>query len=491
MAANALHALVLLCAYGLLLAVTTRPGLSALLVLALVVLLVLVDRDKQRTLQEPFLACDFIYFWDVIRHPKLYLPYFGYGKAALLAAGFVVLVVAWWITEPRLDIEPAWRITMWALLLAMLAGWIALKVAQQLSPSLSLDPAAELHRLGLIATLAAYQTKAHQTRADPDRVLQGGPLAGLKNACRDSNSAAPIILCLQLESFADFRRTYPHHLNAHRAALPAWDALRSQAWATGTLRVPAFGANTVRSEFEFLFGISVSDMGVHGFEPYQWIGQSDSSRFCAALPAALAEIGFKSVFVHPYDRAFYRRDRVLPKLGFDTFVDARAFSEDPADGPAARLVQGINGYISDAALGKKLIELVQAQPSTQALFVHGVTMQGHGPYLAGRGPHTADATFAGYQACMMETDQMLDDIWSVLKQLDRPVVLCAFGDHVPILPEVYGAWGMPDGKTDYLIWRNQAQDSMLEPREPVELACHELAAQVLAAASIMTEPRHD
>jgi len=79
-------------------------------------------------------------------------------------------------------------------------------------------------------------------------------------------------------------------------------------------------------------------------------------------------------------------------------------------------------------------------------------MQGHGPYVSGRGPHSPDTLFAGYQACMKKTDQMLDDVWSMLKQLDRPVVLCAFGDHVPILPEVYADWGMPDGTTDYVIW---------------------------------------
>jgi hypothetical protein len=35
-----------------------------------------------------------------------------------------------------------------------------------------------------------------------------------------------------------------------------------------------------------------------------------------------------------------------------------------------------------------------------------------------------------------------------------PTALCFFGDHVPILPDVYAALGEPDGDTEYFIWSN-------------------------------------
>ncbi|MBK8384850.1 MAG: LTA synthase family protein, partial [Candidatus Accumulibacter sp.] len=31
--------------------------------------------------------------------------------------------------------------------------------------------------------------------------------------------------------------------------------------------------------------------------------------------------------------------------------------------------------------------------------------------------------------------------------------LCWYGDHVPIMPDVYRALGAPGGQTDYFIWR--------------------------------------
>ena len=39
-----------------------------------------------------------------------------------------------------------------------------------------------------------------------------------------------------------------------------------------------------------------------------------------------------------------------------------------------------------------------------------------------------------------------------LETLPGPGWLCWYGDHVPIMPEVYRTLQVPDGRTDYLIW---------------------------------------
>jgi hypothetical protein len=41
-----------------------------------------------------------------------------------------------------------------------------------------------------------------------------------------------------------------------------------------------------------------------------------------------------------------------------------------------------------------------------------------------------------------------------IESLPGPGWLCWFGDHLPIMPKVYEILGAPDGKTDYLIWKN-------------------------------------
>jgi hypothetical protein len=50
---------------------------------------------------------------------------------------------------------------------------------------------------------------------------------------------------------------------------------------------------------------------------------------------------------------------------------------------------------------------------------------------------------------------MLGQLQCALANSPRPTSLCFFGDHVPILPDVYQALGAPDGDTEYFIWSNR------------------------------------
>ena len=58
-------------------------------------------------------------------------------------------------------------------------------------------------------------------------------------------------------------------------------------------------------------------------------------------------------------------------MGFDRQLYETDFSDD-----AARL----RGYISDSADYRKIIELYEAKPAGEPLFVFNVTMQNHGGY---------------------------------------------------------------------------------------------------------------
>ena len=44
-----------------------------------------------------------------------------------------------------------------------------------------------------------------------------------------------------------------------------------------------------------------------------------------------------------------------------------------------------------------------------------------------------------------------------LEALPGAGALCWFGDHVPIMPEVYRTLGAPVGHTDYFIWQKDGQ----------------------------------
>src|SRR5690606_4826345 len=124
----------------------------------------------------------------------------------------------------------------------------------------------------------------------------------------------PDLVSVQSESFFDVRREFPE---VQRSVLAQFDELCAQAVQYGELTVAARGANTVRSEFAFLSGVDVGTLGVHQFNPYRTLASSGKT---ATLPSYLRALGYRTVCIHPYHANFYRRDRVLPFLGFDEFI---------------------------------------------------------------------------------------------------------------------------------------------------------------------------
>src|SRR6185436_5640287 len=72
--------------YAAAFALVRRVLLAAGFVIALQVVLVAVNAAKHRFLREPLVYADLALFSQLFRHPNLYLPYFGWGRAAALAA---------------------------------------------------------------------------------------------------------------------------------------------------------------------------------------------------------------------------------------------------------------------------------------------------------------------------------------------------------------------------------------------------------------------
>jgi len=62
-----------------------------------------------------------------------------------------------------------------------------------------------------------------------------------------------------------------------------------------------------------------------------------------------------------------------------------------------------------------------------------------------------------YVRHLRNADAMFGMLRSALQERSRPGMLCIFGDHIPIMPEVYRRLGEPDGTTDYLVWHAARQ----------------------------------
>lgn len=423
--------------YGL----TGRPYFSAINVLCIWMLIVQVSNSKYHSLREPFVCADFEYFTDAVRFPRLYLPFFGIGKAIGLGLAFVVYLVG------GLYVESATPGAMVACSLMLLVGVALLGMGSCKPLRPSFEASQDLQRWGLIASLWTYFWAA---RRNVDIHALRSPFAPA-SAPSSSTAERPDLVSVQSESFFDVRRLWP---GIHKHVLSHFDVLRSEALVEGRLKVAAWGANTVRTEFGFLTGIGGDRLGVHRFNPYRLLARQGIPNIAAHLKRQ----GYRTVFIHPYAGSFYGRDKVLPALGFDEFIDIRSFDDSQKAGP----------FIGDCAVAEKIIALLNDPLRTQPLYIHAVTMENHGPlHLESVTPDELPRWFdrplpeglrdlAPYLRHIANADRMLGQLRDTLLKQPRLTGLCFFGDHVPILPDVYQALSAPDGDTDYFIWSNRA-----------------------------------
>lgn len=240
----------------------------------------------------------------------------------------------------------------------------------------------------------------------------------------------------------------------------------------------AWGANTVRTEFAFLSGMGAEALGIHKFNPYRRLAVEG----VATIASYLRSLGYRTICVHPYHRTFYRRDKVLPHLGFDEFIGIEAFDGALRNG----------SYVSDIALGEKVIQLIGQAATTAPLYVHVITMENHGPLhweavadqdalavLRAPMPEGCEDLVA-YARHLRNADAMFGALRQALTGAERPAFLCIFGDHVPIMPSVYRRLGELDGKTDYLVWHSDSHRATSSKDKAVET----LAATFLKSAGL-------
>ena len=88
----ALHAALWLLPYSALVLALGRPWFAAAALTAFLLMLLLVSNVKFKTLREPFVFQDYEYFIDTLLHPRLYIPFFGWGRFVAAALGFIAAV---------------------------------------------------------------------------------------------------------------------------------------------------------------------------------------------------------------------------------------------------------------------------------------------------------------------------------------------------------------------------------------------------------------
>lgn len=443
-----------------------RPWFAVLLTTSLQLLILAVNFAKYHSLREPFILQDFEYFADLIRHPRLYLPFFGIWNAILGSVLFITLVTTALMLEASLLVTVdavLFFSVVTALFIAM--SFAARRFAARL-PVPQLKPADDIRAVGLYASFWGYYLAFGKM---PE--LQPRPAFCDDGAPADVNRL-PDLLVVQSESFFDPRLSYR---SVRKDVLSHYDRIVGQSLCHGSLRVPAWGANTVRTESAFLTGLNPAQMGIHQFNPYWYL----SRKRLPNLVSRLKSQGYRTICVHPYPVGFYMRDKVFPKLGFDQFIDISEFNPEQKDGQ----------YISDAAVARKLTDVLEQQ--VHPCFIFTITMENHGPlHLESEQGVNIDALYSDpppadardltvYLRHLKNADRMLDRLTGFLRDRQRKSYLCWYGDHVPVMTGVYKSMGEPLAETPYLIWCSDPQAAV---SDELPLAVDQLAIELLERA---------
>jgi phosphoglycerol transferase MdoB-like AlkP superfamily enzyme len=445
---TSLHLLFLgLIFFGVLL-IFQRPFFAMIVALVTLSILVIVSNAKYQTLREPLVFSDIAMFSQAFKHPRLYLPFLG----ILPAIGIPVL--GGLAIIGMINYEPAIQFSRMAWLIMIIAIVVIIFAIQAIALKLKLtqDPIKDINQHGLLATLLAYsiQARTRQHKQQIESVLLSSPMQK-KPIDEENTSPKPNVIVIQSESFFDVRHLHP---SIKSDVLKNFDQFCKESFAYGQLNVPAWGANTMRTEFSVLTGIASEKLGFYRFYPYQYLFRQN----IPSIASHLKQQGYHCICVHPHPASFFGRDRIFPKMGFDEFIDIESFDKSKTFGP----------YLSDKAVTEKIIETLSLRKELdKPLFVFAITMENHGPlhlektnendvanYYCDR-PPTGHNDLTVYLRHLKNADQMLADLRMELDSGSGvESVLCFYGDHLPSMPKIYETTAYHGENSDYFIWES-------------------------------------
>lgn len=211
----------------------------------------------------------------------------------------------------------------------------------------------------------------------------------------------------------------------------------------GKLAVDVYGGSTCNSEFEFLTGCSLAFLPQNDI-PYIRHDLSGLS----SMGNDLKGLGYKSVPIHPYIAAEWRRTTIYPNWFTEDFISGEEFGD--ADGDYDEIfeqnkyvnfgdgLEYIRHYISDAESFRKVAEeMTKFNSQNDKSFIFNITMQNHGGYDADKigdlkvKDFSDDESLNIYLTLSEYTSEAYVDLIHSLEDYSEPTVVLMFGDHQP------------------------------------------------------------
>ena len=236
------------------------------------------------------------------------------------------------------------------------------------------------------------------------------------------------VIAVQLESFCDIN-TYPG-LKTEKDPMPFMRSLMND-YTSGYVTVPVFGGLTVKSEFEFITGLSIQNVPL-GYSPYV---QHICDEPVDSLARYFKSEGFNTTAIHNYQGEFFSRHEVYKNLGFDTYIPYECMSD----------IKKIDDRIwgnDDVFLNH--IEQVLDSNGNGKNFVYAITVQLHGEYnpipeseytmkITGIKDKEQEGAIAYYIQQLQEVDKMVENLIKMLSEREEDTYVIFYGDHLPSL----------------------------------------------------------
>jgi len=440
-----IHLLLIATLYTIMLILTQRLVFSIGLSIGMVSIVLVINNAKYATLKEPLVFTDFYLYLQVFKHPRLYLPFLGIVPLILLTVIGGGVILAGLVLEKTLF---KW-LSITTLLLALWV-FVMLYLLSKLSSKVTCSQQIEsdCEQFGVLVTSCVYAFKASKSRNEVFQNISDESLYSKEKIDFSSqNGELADIVVVQSESFFDARHLSPNILEK---VLSAYDECLLSSQAFGKLSVPAWGANTMRTEFGFLTGLTPLQLGLAQYYPYQQL-----SKFkIPSIVSVLKSLGYYCVCIHPNASGFFMRDKFFKQLGFDDFLDEESFGGAVRTGP----------YIADQAVTNKIMHVLNS--GDKPCFIFAITMENHGPlhleavatdewkdYYESQ-PSSGLDDLTVYLRHLKNADKMISQLCSCFKERSTPVMFSLYGDHVPAISHVFDQMGYEDARSNYFIWSN-------------------------------------
>lgn len=271
---------------------------------------------------------------------------------------------------------------------------------------------------------------------------------------------------------------------------------------SGLMISSGYGGGTANMEYMTLTGFAMCNFAQTLSTPYTQLVP-----YLKNNPSIVNSFNYAAA-IHPYSKKFYDRGIDYPKFGFNTF----SYLGSKKHPITHQHKIDNNSYLSDETAYSNALAQLKRHPKSQ--FINLVTMQNHLPYnhlYKNLGRFKATVPNNGTIAAQVEnyavgtnhTDKAVDKFIKEIDQLDQPITLVFYGDH---LPGIYRNSMSKDGlelhETDYFIYSNQAAQrqgakkltkstKFVGPNDFIAMTAEQTNSKVTPYQALLTQLYHD